>query len=154
MYFSKTTLSHILQLLQLRFTGEVRRLQSRPFIHREHLLHHLSKNASKTTRNLVRQERGQIPTPEIHELITSSSNCSGKRGRCYPKVTMTIAHFVHKIVKFLSSDICYVMYVCSAFAFTIFLAPSSPFHFTSILLFLSNTRLKTSKQAEWLKNNK
>ncbi len=66
-------------------------------------------------------------TPETHNLDAQmSSNCLEKKRRCYTMVNIvpvpTIlrpvagiklkwANFVHKIVKFLSLNICYVIYV-------------------------------------------
>ncbi len=94
------------------------------------------KNMSKTTTNssaagnLYQARMGpnsNTKTPETHNLdAQTSSNCFEKKRRCYTMADMPpsqlfwdlyqasnlkLAHFVHKIVKFLSLNIFYVIYV-------------------------------------------
>ncbi len=77
----------------------------------------------------IRQEWDQIPTPKLQKLLTSMPRCfklfwkeeemlhHGKHApvptilRPVAASNLKWAHFVHKIVKFLSLNICYVIYV-------------------------------------------
>ena len=68
-YFIRTMLNHILQLLQqhgfIIEGAELASLKFRAFTYREHLEHHLTENASKTTTDSFRQEWEQILTQKL-----------------------------------------------------------------------------------------
>ncbi len=99
-------------------------LQSRSFTYREHLVHHWTKNISKTTTNIsaarkIYQEimgpNSNTKTTETHNLdAQTSSNCFEKKRRCYSNMSLSqrfwdlfqasslkLAHFVHTILNVL-----------------------------------------------------